>query len=612
MRRSQSHPDRSHDADEATQPVRRRSGPQDLLTLQRLAGNAVVVAATEPAPQAGAMQVGRADDAAEVAADRAAAAALSRLAQAPTEELPEAATEAPLRRAAAPAGAAEVGLEGGPVQPATAAAIEVARSSGRALDAPLRRSMETAFGGADFSGVRVHADERAAELNARVSARAFTTGKDIFFGSGEYAPHSESGRHVLAHELAHTLQQGGSATVGRCATVQRMAFDNTNWSAVNKAKISSGGGLGVLIIDDGSGPLVVKAGEDMPLEGAVAAKLLTAASGGGGTGWTASAPEARPVDATEAQQIHAKVAPLLGDSKREKFVLQDLAAGKGVMVFGFAKGSELQDSLKESQTKKGLFGASLRKDSAAYALMNDSGLLRTLGRASASDIATGNADRLVGSINFENVMLDLASKSISLIDNVQMKMESFLHDDAGNNMTGKESFKAWSQHERTAKLGSGNFKAIAAAAMDEIGKKMVETVGAADKKVVDSSFQAKKAKMVEWMALGLGEGTKNCLVAMKAVTSLISALPADQREEVATNLFARRNVLQGMGADAAWAAAESEAAALFAAPATASTTASAPQSSAPASPWKPASPKGKWKAATPKGKWKPAVPGGRA
>ena len=65
--------------------------------------------------------------------------------------------------------------------------------------------MEGAFG-ADFSGVRIHADETAAKLNTAVSARAFTTGQDIFFGKGQLAPETAEGERVLAHELAHTLQ----------------------------------------------------------------------------------------------------------------------------------------------------------------------------------------------------------------------------------------------------------------------------------------------------------------------------------------------------------------------------------------------------------------------
>jgi hypothetical protein len=63
----------------------------------------------------------------------------------------------------------------------------------------------------DFSGVRVHTDMHAAVSAAAVGARAYTVGHDVVFGAGQFTPGSESGRHLLAHELAHTLQQGRAA-----------------------------------------------------------------------------------------------------------------------------------------------------------------------------------------------------------------------------------------------------------------------------------------------------------------------------------------------------------------------------------------------------------------
>jgi hypothetical protein len=79
---------------------------------------------------------------------------------------------------------------------------------GRPLDADTRDFMESRFG-SDFAAVRVH-DDSAAGASARdVDAHAFTVGQDIVFGDGQYQPHSDSGRHLLAHELAHTVQQQG-------------------------------------------------------------------------------------------------------------------------------------------------------------------------------------------------------------------------------------------------------------------------------------------------------------------------------------------------------------------------------------------------------------------
>lgn len=86
--------------------------------------------------------------------------------------------------------------------------IDSARGSGHGMDHGTRTRMETAFG-ADFSGVRIHSDSRADGLSKSLSARAFTTGHDVFFRQGEYHPGSSSGRELLAHELTHVVQQTG-------------------------------------------------------------------------------------------------------------------------------------------------------------------------------------------------------------------------------------------------------------------------------------------------------------------------------------------------------------------------------------------------------------------
>jgi len=67
--------------------------------------------------------------------------------------------------------------------------------------------------GNDFSSVKVHTSPEADSLNRQLNARAFTTGKDIFFREGEYQPHSSSGQELIAHELTHVAQQA-SGVVG--------------------------------------------------------------------------------------------------------------------------------------------------------------------------------------------------------------------------------------------------------------------------------------------------------------------------------------------------------------------------------------------------------------
>jgi hypothetical protein len=68
--------------------------------------------------------------------------------------------------------------------------------------------------GADLGQVRVHADDAAAEAARAVQARAFTIGNHVVFGRGQYAPDRGGGRDLLAHELAHTIQQAGAPATG--------------------------------------------------------------------------------------------------------------------------------------------------------------------------------------------------------------------------------------------------------------------------------------------------------------------------------------------------------------------------------------------------------------
>jgi uncharacterized protein DUF4157 len=82
--------------------------------------------------------------------------------------------------------------------------------NGRALDGSICQFMESRLG-YDFSAVRVHTDAKAAAGARAINARAYTSGLDIVFGSGEYAPATDEGRRLLAHELVHVAQQGAAA-----------------------------------------------------------------------------------------------------------------------------------------------------------------------------------------------------------------------------------------------------------------------------------------------------------------------------------------------------------------------------------------------------------------
>ena len=78
--------------------------------------------------------------------------------------------------------------------------------TGRPLDAAARKFFESRFG-TDFSNVRVHTDRRAADSAQSIDALAYTLGRDLVFAPGQYAPGTDEGRRLIAHELAHVLQQ---------------------------------------------------------------------------------------------------------------------------------------------------------------------------------------------------------------------------------------------------------------------------------------------------------------------------------------------------------------------------------------------------------------------
>ena len=87
---------------------------------------------------------------------------------------------------------------------------EVLRSPGQPLDPATRAFMEMRFG-RDLSQVRVHADSQAERSTQAIQARAYTVGRNIVFGAGEYAAYSQAGRSLLAHELTHIVQQGAAS-----------------------------------------------------------------------------------------------------------------------------------------------------------------------------------------------------------------------------------------------------------------------------------------------------------------------------------------------------------------------------------------------------------------
>ena len=90
--------------------------------------------------------------------------------------------------------------------------LSASLGGGQVLSGPLRSQMEGAFG-QSFSNVRLHTDSVASEMSQSIGAKAFTYGNDIFFNQGQFQPQSSAGRHLIAHELTHTVQQSGKVSM---------------------------------------------------------------------------------------------------------------------------------------------------------------------------------------------------------------------------------------------------------------------------------------------------------------------------------------------------------------------------------------------------------------
>lgn len=123
---------------------------------------------------------------------------------------------------------------------------EVLHSSGQPLEPSTRALMEPRFGH-DFSNVRVHTDAKAAQSARNVKALAYTVGRDIVFGVGQYAPWSTQGQKLMAHELTHVVQQentkwsGGALSIGASDTPHEQEADRAkNGEIVSSAPATPG------------------------------------------------------------------------------------------------------------------------------------------------------------------------------------------------------------------------------------------------------------------------------------------------------------------------------------------------------------------------------------
>ncbi len=194
-----------------------------------------------------------------------------------TRAAPEFAPATPARRAFTPAPRALVQRDAASSAAVPATAPESVHralsSAGRPLDPATRNYMENRFGH-DFSQVRVHTDSRAADSARDLHAHAYTVGSDIAFAAGRYQPETESGRQLLAHELAHTIQQQGLQRRASDLAVDTAPDSRLEHEAESAARAVASGFSAPAIAARAPGPVVSRAGKP-PVKSAASVTINT-------------------------------------------------------------------------------------------------------------------------------------------------------------------------------------------------------------------------------------------------------------------------------------------------------------------------------------------------
>lgn len=141
---------------------------------------------------------------------------------------------------------------------------DVINSAGQPLDTGTRNYFEPRFGH-DFSNVKIHTGSKASESSKAINAHAYTLGNNVVFNNGKYAPHTDEGKRLLAHELTHVIQQKGITQSkpfpGHTAlqsdhTIQRWSlFDDEEEDKEKSKEDESGGGIIDWVADKGGAAL---------------------------------------------------------------------------------------------------------------------------------------------------------------------------------------------------------------------------------------------------------------------------------------------------------------------------------------------------------------------
>ena len=139
--------------------------------------------------------------------------------------------------------------ESNPVNEGVESDLNSSKGGGSAMDKNTKKEMESGFG-ANFSSVNIHTNSKAVQMSEQLGAQAFTHGNDVYFNKGKYNPNSKEGKHLLAHELTHTIQQTGRKTPNNVQKKDMLQLSTIPWNInqwttqireSNNFSVSSGG-----------------------------------------------------------------------------------------------------------------------------------------------------------------------------------------------------------------------------------------------------------------------------------------------------------------------------------------------------------------------------------
>lgn len=429
------------------------------------------------------------------------------------------------------------------------------------------------------AAARAATPHRPSAVTAAVAPRAQQAGLRLAAGGRPLGPDHVLGlQQTVGNQAVQRLLATGRDRNQPASARQiqrKMSWKNTQWASAQYLDASSGGGGGVLFVGEAGRELVLKPGEEMATEGAMAALLHNTVGKTGKNKGLTLAPGLRSVAPDEAQQAKAALLPLVDSvgattpdvkgSKGRKFKndrakgLMALLDKPGVVVQDLASGKEMKDALgektKKHTEKKLLGGRKLRKDS-PLRIFTDSRSIEALGKTTAVDLFVGNKDRMF-MYNPENFFV--TPYSLSMIDNIWMGTDMSYFQTAqvegrGGKMftiTRDEGLATWKQDGDVKNLAAGNYDAVSTRVFDSVVQNAAASTRAVDAGAFAGIMNSHRASFIKSFNKGLAQGKQTLITSLTALqkdrSKLQKLVPGVNLDEVMDTIGKRKNFLSGGG-----------------------------------------------------------------